>query len=627
MQKIFRYFLLATTIVIFLLVVMGNVVRVSDAALSCPDWPTCFGQFSLPENSLAQLQFIHRALAGLATFMVSAAAVWAARIRSTKVIWLSLVAAVPLMAAQVILGAGIVLLRNPALLGGLHLALALIVLGLAAMATTAAYGMSAAQSQKERSPAWSDPKAASSGVLREFAAVISGDYAVMPVEKPEPRQPGWQGQLHFRSAFSQLSLAAAASVFLVMVSGAVVVANGGGDSSASSMNWMEILHQLATGAASILMTLAFFQAWRSQRSQRVALTAVSAAYILFLGQVLVGAAKVSRGFPADLVGLHAASAAALWAAAAVWVTAVGLAGRSTQEEAAETAQVPPLRQHARDFYLLNKPVIVLLLLVTTYAGMVLGGRRLPDLPLTLWVMLGGALAAGGASALNQYIDRELDRNMQRTAKRPLPSGRMLPAEGLAYGVGACLASFFMMAVFVNLLAALLSLAGMIYYVLLYSIWLKKLTVQNIVIGGGAGAIPPLVGWAAASGGLNIPSLFLFAIVFLWTPPHFWALALVRRNDYARAGVPMLPVVQGEKAARWQIFLYTLELVGLTLLMPALQITGSIFLFSALGLGVWLISAAWRVWKQGGNKTAWKMYRYSSMYLAFIFLALVLDVLF
>jgi protoheme IX farnesyltransferase len=216
--------------------------------------------------------------------------------------------------------------------------------------------------------------------------------------------------------------------------------------------------------------------------------------------------------------------------------------------------------------------------------------------------------------------------MQRTAKRPLPDGRLQPAEGLAYGLGAILVSFFLLAVYVNLLAALLSLAGAVYYVLLYSIWLKRLTVQNIVIGGGAGAIPPLVGWAAASGSLNIPSLFLFAIVFLWTPPHFWSLALVRRKDYARAGVPMLPVVRGEQATRWQILLYTIELVALTLLMPILHITGSLFLISAVVLGLWLISSAWRVYKNHGNKPAWKMYRYTSMYLGFIFLALVLDVL-
>jgi protoheme IX farnesyltransferase len=181
-----------------------------------------------------------------------------------------------------------------------------------------------------------------------------------------------------------------------------------------------------------------------------------------------------------------------------------------------------------------------------------------------------------------------------------------------------------MVAFVNLLAALLTLAGIIYYVLIYSLMLKKTTVQNIVIGGGAGAIPPLVGWAAATGSLNIPSLFLFAVIFMWTPPHFWALALVRRKDYARAGVPMLPVVRGEKETRWQIFLYTVELVGLTLVLPLFGLGGGIYLIGAGVLGLWLLTAAWKVWKGEGNKVAWKMYRYSSMYLAFLMAIMMVD---
>ena len=241
-------------------------------------------------------------------------------------------------------------------------------------------------------------------------------------------------------------------------------------------------------------------------------------------------------------------------------------------------------------------------------------------------MLGGALAAAGSSALNQYIDRDLDKNMQRTSKRPLAAGRMTAAEGLSFGLGLCLASYYVMAGFVNFLAALLSLAGIFYYVIFYSIWLKKKTVQNIVIGGGAGAIPPMVGWAAATGELGWSAWILFLIVFMWTPPHFWALAIVRRKDYANAGVPMLPVVRGEREARKQILIYTVALVGVTLLLPLINATGRVYLIFAILLGLWLIYAAWKVWKVPGNKVAWKMYRYSSMYLAFIFLALMIDAL-
>ena len=267
---------------------------------------------------------------------------------------------------------------------------------------------------------------------------------------------------------------------------------------------------------------------------------------------------------------------------------------------------------------------MLLLLVTTYGGLVAGGKAWPSASLTFLTLFGGGLAAAGSSALNQYIDRELDKNMQRTSKRPLADGRLTPAEGLSYGLALCLVSYYIMAGYVNLLAALLSLTGIFYYVFFYSVWLKKATVQNIVIGGGAGAIPPMVGWAAATGSLNLAAWILFAIIFMWTPPHFWALAIVRKSDYARAGVPMLPVVEGEEKTRNQILIYTVILIVVTLLLPILNLAGTIYLVSAIVLGAFLLYAAWQVFRVGGNKVAWTMYRWSSMYLAFIFLALIID---
>jgi protoheme IX farnesyltransferase len=279
----------------------------------------------------------------------------------------------------------------------------------------------------------------------------------------------------------------------------------------------------------------------------------------------------------------------------------------------------------RDFLSLTKPIVVLLLLFTTYGGMVVGQRAWPAFSLTLVTLVGGALAAGGSSAINQYIDRGLDRLMVRTAKRPIAAHRLTPAEGLAFGVALCLLAFYLLAGLVNMLAALLAVAGMLYYVVLYSLLLKNATVQNIVIGGGAGAIPPLVGWAAVTGDLTLSGFMLFVIIFFWTPPHFWALALVRQNDYARAGVPMLPVVRGEPETRWQIFLYTLVLVAITLLLPILGMgQGAVYMGAAGLLGIWLISTAVRVWRGSGNKGAWKMYRYSSMYLAFLFVAMMID---
>lgn len=589
-----RYWIMAAAVLVFLTIVLGNVTRTSGAAEACPDWPTCYGQLALPAEQLARISMLHRILSAVA-LVLTLTALGGVLVRRSfnHRVRLPVAAAAVILLLQTGLGAGMALLEATPAVKALHLGMALLALGSLLTAVMAAF-----------------------------------------------RQPGETVRLHqiAKVRFNRLTVLTTASTFVLLISGALVTAADAGVACpgwplcgsllpSNSVAWLAFGHRLITLAASVLITYQFLRAWRGQRSQPVQLSAATGAMILLLGQVMVGALKVERGFPADLVGLHAASAAALWGVQVVLVASAWFSGRTSGEEEEECLQpLPRFGLRMRDFLLLNKPIIVLLLLVTTYAGMVVGAKQLPGLGLTVWTMLGGALAAGGSSALNQYIDRELDKRMQRTAKRPLPAGRLTPAEGLAYGLGACLLAFFLMAGFVNLLAALLSLAGMIYYVLLYSIWLKHATVQNIVIGGGAGAIPPLVGWAAATGSLNIPSMFLFALVFLWTPAHFWALALVREKDYARGGVPMLPVVRGEQETRKQIFIYTLELVALTLLMPVFKVTGSIFLISAVVLGLWLLHTAYRVLRNGGNKNAHLMYRYSSMYLAFIFLAMVIDAL-
>jgi protoheme IX farnesyltransferase len=429
------------------------------------------------------------------------------------------------------------------------------------------------------------------------------------------------------SSFARLTFIVLVAIFLVTVGGRLALLSGSGSACIGwplcepegALGWIQIFHRLSVGVASSLVTYLLYRAWRDMRDHRILLPLSTLTVVLYFAQVFVGAMDAVREFPRYVMVLHSLTTVALWAGLLALVIVSGFLAR-------ETVAFPPLElgQRMRDFLTLTKPVVVLLLLVTTYAGRVVGGKAWPSLQLTFWTLFGGYLAAGGSSALNQYIDRDLDKNMQRTAKRPLAAGRMTPAEGLAFGLALSVMSFYIFAGFINLLAAYLSLAGIIYYVVLYSILLKKATVHNIVIGGGAGAIPPLVGWAAATGSLNVPALFLFAIVFMWTPPHFWALAIVRKNDYARAGVPMLPVIRGEKETRWQILVYTLELVAISMLLPLFKFTGSIYLVSAIVLGIWLIHIAWQVWRIEGNKIAWKMYRYSSMYLAFIFLALMLD---
>ncbi len=385
------------------------------------------------------------------------------------------------------------------------------------------------------------------------------------------------------------------------------------------LGWLKQAHISFVGIASLLMLIVFRMAWRELRSQRVLLPLTTILGVMFFGQALVGAMQVTQSYPPHLVFLHQLTTLALWVSLILLVYASGILAGDVKKTAASDN-----RQRAKDFLALSKPLIVGLLLITTYGGLVIGLKAWPSFSLTMWTLLGGALAAGGSSALNQYIDRELDKNMQRTAKRPLADGRLTDAEGLAFGLALSLLSYYVLACFVNGLAALLSLTGIIYYVILYSLWLKKATVQNIVIGGGAGAIPPMVGYAAATGNLDWTAWILFAIIFMWTPPHFWALAIVRMKDYEKAGVPMMPVVRGELETRRQILVYTIELVVVTLLLPILDLAGTIYLVSSVILGGALIYAAWAVWKEGGNKVAWRMYKWSSTYLIFIFLAIVID---
>lgn len=387
----------------------------------------------------------------------------------------------------------------------------------------------------------------------------------------------------------------------------------------SASTWYKDMHGLLVATAGLLQVAILAIAWRTRRDDRVALPLATVGCLLFFGQAFLGAVMVLRGFRSDLVVLHAAGTISFWVslialAFVAWIRPVGdLPHRD-----------PNLRRGWRDFLALSKPWIVALLLLTTLGGLVAGGRALPPIALTVWTLLGGALAAGGSSALNQYIDRDLDRRMQRTARRPVPSGRLTAAEALSFGLALCLAGYYLLAGLVNFTAALLALAGVIYYVVFYSIILKRATVQNIVVGGGAGAIPPMVGWAAAAGHLSLAAWILFLIIFMWTPPHFWALAIVRKKDYENAGVPMLPVIRGERYTRNQILIYTVLLVVATLALPAVGSAGAIYSAAAALLGAGILVAAWRVWTKPGNKVAWTMYRWSSVYLVLIFVALMAD---
>ena len=273
--------------------------------------------------------------------------------------------------------------------------------------------------------------------------------------------------------------------------------------------------------------------------------------------------------------------------------------------------------------------IVILLVFTTVTAMVVAANGLPQLDIFLATIIGGICAAGGSSAINQYIDRDMDGKMNRTARRPIPSGRIAPINALLFGLGLVAWSVLILGIFTNWLAAFLAFVGAIYYVLIYTLILKRNTVVNIIIGGGAGAMPVLVGWAAVTGGLSIEAWILFAIIFYWTPPHSWALAILVNNDYAAAGVPMMPVARGEDRTRLQIVQYSIQLVAITLipaiaLLVGVEMLGLIYLIAALCLGGGMIYMSFILLRRPTKALARSVYKYSSAYLAFLFLAMIID---
>jgi heme o synthase len=277
----------------------------------------------------------------------------------------------------------------------------------------------------------------------------------------------------------------------------------------------------------------------------------------------------------------------------------------------------------RDMVTLTKPRIISLLLVTTVAPMFVAGN--PTWLSVVIVLIGGYLMAGGANAVNMYLDRDIDTQMSRTRLRPIPSGRMGPKAVLAFGIALATAATYILARFTNVLTAVLALAGFYFYVFVYTRWLKRTTPQNIVIGGAAGAFPPLVGWAAMTGTLDLTAVYLFLIVFYWTPPHFWALALLKQKDYGRAGVPMAPLVWGERETMRQMLWYNVILIVLTLLPFTFGAFGIIYFASALVLGVVLLLGVIRIMTTPEwTKPAWQVYKFSLLYLALLFLAMAID---
>jgi len=373
-------------------------------------------------------------------------------------------------------------------------------------------------------------------------------------------------------------------------------------------------HEASVLTALALLLGVWLSVWFGHRESRPLVLASGVALALFVVQIGIGGVVALGGASAAASALHIGLGAVALAAAAV---TAGLAVRP----GGIAAPAAPWR----DYVTLTKPRIMSLLLLTGAGGLVLGEGGVPSLGLTLATLGGLALACGGASALNHFLDRDIDKLMgERTQARPVASGRVAPARALEFGLALSAISFVVLVVFANVLAAVLAIFGGAFYVLVYTRWLKRTTPQNIVIGGAAGAIPPVVGWAAATGNLTLPALLLFLIVFFWTPPHFWALALLIRRNYEAAGVPMLPVVRGDRETARAIVRYSVVMVAITLLPVLAHTVGVVYLASALVLGTVFLGLAIALARATTPVRARRLFTYSLAYLALLFVALALD---
>jgi len=590
-MKAFRALSVATALVTYALVVLGGVVRVSGSGLGCPDWPLCHGRLLPPLDVHAIIEYSHRTTASLTSTLVVLTAVvaWVAWRRRRDIVIPATVALV-LLVVQVVLGAITVRLELPPMIVLAHLATAMALL--AAVCVTA------------------------------VAAIV-----------PRTAIPADRGLV-------RLARTAAGGTYLLILSGSLVVGSG---ASGSCSAWplcgggfslafdgypaIQLLHRglaAAVGLLIIVSLLALLNRYREERAVRatVALTLAALAF-----QVAVGAAVVTLHLPAALRGLHLALASAVWAGTVVLsVLADRLPAPGGSVGVIDAAGRPPrpAREVVLDYVSLAKPRIIPLLLITALGGMMMAERGWPSTGLVLLTLAGGALAAAGAGAINCWIDRDLDGAMLRTRRRPLPDGRIAPSHALLFGIALGLAAFILLAFWVNVLAATLAISGLLFYVFVYTLWLKRWTVQNIVIGGAAGAVPPVVGWAAVTHRVDLTAIYLFAVIFLWTPPHFWALALRLQGDYARAQVPMLPVVRGEAAARRQILVYTVILVGVTLAVVVTGALGLLYLGGAVVLGGAFIALALVNLRSRRQRWSRLLFDYSIAYLGLLFAVMVAD---
>ena len=589
---------MSTLVTAFVVVALGGVVRVTGSGLGCPDWPLCHGRVIPPADTGAWIEYTHRLSAvvvGLLTGMLVLTGFGRYHLRD-KALYLLLLVPV-LVVIQAGLGAWTVLEELSPMIALAHTGLAMALVGTLGLVVAGARG----------------------------ARLL-----------PEVHDSG-QGH-RYRMMLAVLALAS----FLLILSGAYVTRSGASlaclgfphcgtlveSGEVQRLQTIQMLHRLVAFSVVGLTLWVLWASWRlGPGAARIRALSLAIAGALAL-QVALGISNVLLRLP-DWSRLGHVTTSALFFAGVMllvgtaWSASMGEA-RVRTGEGRRRAVLLNWKGTLGAYLQLTKPKIVFLLLLTTLGAMLAAGKGTVSWPLLVATLTAGSLCAGGAGAVNSYLDRDADRVMERTRKRPLPLGKVRPRSALWFGVALGLGSVLLFAFFVNQIAAILAAVAWVYYVLGYSMYLKHRTPQNIVIGGAAGAFPPLIGWTAVTGSLELEGIFLFLIIFFWTPPHAWALALLAQEDYRKARIPMLPVVQGERETGRQILRYSLLLVVVTSVPVALGLFGVLYLAATLLLGSLLVAFAVGVWLQPKRLQALRLFRYSTLYLALLFLVLVLD---
>src|SRR5437868_1519665 len=589
----------------YFLVALGGTVRTTDSGLSCPDWPLCYGQAFAAIDYHTFLEQFHRYVAAIVGVLVItlaiSALIWA---RKERHILRPALSAPVLLVIQIVLGGLTVLWKLPPTIITAHLGTALAIFAM--IITIAVMAGKPAESQEHPEKTRKFVRLAVTNALLVYGLMLSGSYVVG----------------------SGASLACTGWPLCSAESWAVT----------NHLADINVLHRIFATIVGLVLIWTLLSAWRRRKVAPGQAWVALVGGVLFVAQAIVGGLIVLLDKPAFVAGLHLALATAVWGtlvllaalATRQWRAALQKQDEQASDEAGEAVTVEPkkelgpVQQTIANYVDLMKPHVTILLLGTTAAAMAIAYQGLPPLGLVAATLLGGAMAAGSANCINCYIDRDIDQIMGRTQRRSLPSGRVEPRQALVFGIILGISSFVIFVAFVNLLSAVLACSAILFYVFVYTIGLKRTSTQNIVIGGAAGAVPVLVGWASITNNLSLPAIWLFAIIFFWTPPHFWALSLLIQKDYEKAGIPMLPVVKGEAETRRQILLYSVIVLAVTLVLFAMGAMGYFYLVGAIALGGGLIYLAIRLWLDQSKKWARTLFWYSNMYLAAIFAIMVVD---